>query len=58
MPTKLEKPKMSNLSADEKDFVFGLVYDAWKRADDPEWVESVMVKLAEIITNADDDTAS
>jgi hypothetical protein len=49
---------MSNLSADEKDFVFGLVYDAWKRADDPEWVESVMVKLAEIITNADDDTAS
>lgn len=43
---------MNKLSKEELDFVFGLLYDAMNRADDPEWVESVMAKLDQILWKA------
>jgi hypothetical protein len=46
---------MSKFTEEELDFVFGLLYDASKRADDPEWVTDIMTKLHETIS---DNTAS
>ena len=46
---------MSKLSQDELDFVFGLLNDAMKQADEPAWIESIMAKLNDVVATAERD---